>query len=552
MKVCFSLYNNYNSIYQPTSLPRKNNYNVDSVHFGAMKKNEFKTFDLSCVEKFRAPIEKFKSNDDLQAWASLRIEKLIKQSYPARTKEATFQRNSILQEWIKYVTKENGALNPAMQLIILYSIVKDLSPKAENCPPVLNKRVLADTLCEIEEILGSNPKSNFDFLKIYSNNLKKHYIPQQEGVENEHLTQWIVIPSLMQDAQNYDSNVEKLKTLSHDKWCTKTFNAKDYLSSGEFHIYFENGEPQLGLRFWHEKIYEIQGSKNDGKVPIKYLGLLENYIAENDIDLIIDAEVQISDAQTLKNVYKRFKDGLALIDNEPESIFNYFNIQTQKDENNLLTLSKLINPHPLITFDDLGIDTNALIRNAKIINGYVNTEGYKDFPELTQINGYAYIRPATRSVPKLKEVNGGLCVKGMQELPSLEYVQENLSIENDKIMSLPNLKFVGKNIDLNCKNLKEFPDLKVVRGDLKLQSVAFADFGSLESIEGNLIIDTSEIENPLALKNIKNLSVEKNIILTGDSHLRKSDFKNVKVGGKIYDLEHNLFDKLKKRLLGIM
>ena len=47
-------------------------------------------------------------------------------------------------------------------------------------------------------------------------------------------------------------------------------------------------------------------------------------------------------------------------------------------------------------------------------------------------------------------------------------------------------------------------------------------------------------------------SVEKNIILTGDSHLRKSDFKNVKVGGKIYDLEHNLFDKLKKRLLGIM
>ena len=54
------------------------------------------------------------------------------------------------------------------------------------------------------------------------------------------------------------------------------------------------------------------------------------------------------------------------------------------------------------------------------------------------------------------------------------------------------------------------------------------------------------------IKSIKNLSVEKNIILTGDSHLRKSDFKNVKVGGKIYDLEHNLFDKLKKRLLGIM
>lgn len=47
-----------NSITQP-------NY-TNNLSFEAMKKSQFKRADRICVEKFKAPIEKFNSKEDLQ------------------------------------------------------------------------------------------------------------------------------------------------------------------------------------------------------------------------------------------------------------------------------------------------------------------------------------------------------------------------------------------------------------------------------------------------------------------------------------------------------
>ena len=44
-------------------------FKYDTISFGAMKKNQFSGLDLYAVERFKAPIEKFNSNEDLQNWA---------------------------------------------------------------------------------------------------------------------------------------------------------------------------------------------------------------------------------------------------------------------------------------------------------------------------------------------------------------------------------------------------------------------------------------------------------------------------------------------------
>ena len=43
-----------------------NPLNCDTVSFGAMKKSEFIGIDRACIDRFKAPIEKFKENEDLQ------------------------------------------------------------------------------------------------------------------------------------------------------------------------------------------------------------------------------------------------------------------------------------------------------------------------------------------------------------------------------------------------------------------------------------------------------------------------------------------------------
>ena len=77
------------------------------------------------------------------------------------------------------------------------------------------------------------------------------------------------------DPENFEANVEKLKTLSHKNWCTKSFNAEPYLSQGDFHVYLENGEPKLGIRFIGSKIQEIQGEQNNGQIPLKYFDIFQ-------------------------------------------------------------------------------------------------------------------------------------------------------------------------------------------------------------------------------------------------------------------------------------
>ena len=340
---------------------------ADTVSFGA-KKSEFQGIDLLVVNKFKAPVEKFKTNDDFQKWCSEKIEKdYLNKEYKGRQEETTIQRKAMLKEWSDYVKYENDAYNNAISLLILDGITKNLKPDNDTLPPVLNKGILADTISEIQNKTKTNPKAQIDFNKLYQTKLKEQYSVElsTDSEEESGNTGWIVIPSRENDPNNFEANVEKLKALSHDSWCTKSFNAEPYLSQGDFHVYLENGKPKLGVRFVGEKIQEIQGEKNNSKIPLKYLDIVKSHIKNEK--LTINAKNEIESAENIQIKLDELQQKLAKPFNEctSEELFSAFNMLEKVDEDGMLILKEYKQPDEDFSWEDIGIKENKLFKYIK-------------------------------------------------------------------------------------------------------------------------------------------------------------------------------------------
>jgi len=74
------------------------------------------------------------------------------------------------------------------------------------------------------------------------------------------------------DPIGFTKNVQKLKELSSNSWCTKTYNAEPYLRQGDFWLYIPQGKEtaEVAIRFVGDNIQEIQGVKNDRVIPMEY------------------------------------------------------------------------------------------------------------------------------------------------------------------------------------------------------------------------------------------------------------------------------------------
>ena len=134
-----------------------------------------------------------------------------------------------------------------MSLIIFSAITEDISEKNTKVPPPLQQRVLSETVGQIEETLKNDKKAQFNFNKIYQNNLRAFAMRTEESDTGETETKWVKISSKINDPDNFKENMERLKILSHDTWCTKATHTEEYLAFGDFHIYLDKGKPRLGM-----------------------------------------------------------------------------------------------------------------------------------------------------------------------------------------------------------------------------------------------------------------------------------------------------------------
>ena len=467
----------------------------DTISFKGtvLKKSDFKGTDFAVIEKYKINPQQLKSKDELQDIAKEKIDELDKE-YGGRQYESYVERINLLKEWFNYVNNENDAYSNTQRLIILSAITKDLRPDNDALPPVLNKGVLADTVTELEKILKNNPKENFDFNKMYQNNLRSYYL--EDSSTGETMTGWIVIPSKTNDPKNFENNVEKLKTLSHKSWCTKSYNATPYLSNGDFHIYLENGQPKLGIRFINDYVEEIQGERNNGYIPQKYLKKFESYKKQNNLKLNSYAHRQTANAKekqlqiSIMDTYLHDAKEVKNID-DAIKIFECIGIQATKRKDGTLTLSHYRQPSEDLTFDDLGINEDKLIKYVSKIEQFATFEN----SEVTK-------------------------------LPNLKYVGGDFNIHGTKIKSLGVLKSIGGDAHLTSKNLADLGDLRNVGGNFMLCHSEIESLQNLETVGGSLNIRGSKLKNLGKLK-----SIGRNVYLGTGATLKRVDFVNIDVRG---------------------
>ena len=479
-----------------------------------LKKSDFKGSDLAVIERYKPNIQQFKSKDDLQTFAESKINELKEKDFGGRQEETKIQRKAMLKEWFDYVIKENDAYSNTQRLIILSAITKDLKSNNDNIPDVLNKGVLAQTVTDLEERLKVNPKDNFDFHKMYKNNLRVSIM--EDSSTGETMTGWIIIPSKINDPENFEKNVEKLKTLSHNSWCTKSFNAKPYLSQGDFHVYLENGQPKLGVRFVGDKVDEIQGEKNNGRIPIKYLETFKEHEKEYNMQLSYNAKSEVRNAEAVKVELEKVKQklGSALelktID-DAIKIFDYAEIEVEKKDN-MLVISEYRQPNKNgeFEYEDLGIDENKLFKFVTKINGNADFCGSKitNLGQLQSIGGYADFRHSNiTDLGQLQSIGSNANFHGSKitDLGQLQSIGGDADFKDSKITNLGQLQSIGGNADFCGSKITNLGQLQSIGGRANFRITSITNFGNLESIGRTVLINRTAPEIKELLKSLKYL-----------------------------------------------
>lgn len=474
--------------------------NSGTLHFSALKKSVFKGIDFAIVEKFKAPIEKFKSIGEFQYWARKQAEAITAKDYGGRHEGTQVHRRALIKEWADYVLNGNAAYSGGISLLILSAVVKDLKADTDNMPPALNKGVLADCIDEINKSINQDPKYLFDFNKLYRTKLRARYLEDTRTGEKD--SKWVVIPSKYKDPHNFSANVEKLKALSHKNWCTKSYNAEPYLMVGDFHIYLEKGMPKLGVRFLGNKIAEIQGELNNGKIPIDYLDIMEEHIKSNSLKLIdiVKEDIKIANNERAKRVKAKSDLKDAIENNDVQKIFEYFNIGVKKDKDGLYIISEYRLPSSSYTFADIGIDENKLFTKIKAIQNTADFRYSKvsNLGELRNICGSAYFtNSSVRNLGKLETIGGKaeFYCSQVTKLGRLKSIGGDALFYRSKVVDLGDLETIGGDATFELSNIQKLRKLKYIAGNANFTRSVVTDLGNLETIGGDADFKHSQMTN---------------------------------------------------------
>ena len=436
---------------------------AQNPNFTAMKKAQFQGLDLFAVERYKAPIEKFNTHNDLYDWAKKMFDNIKSKSFTGRTPEGTIQRKAMLEEWFNYVTDGNSAYNPIHKLLILTGITAGLKATNDNLPPILNKGVLADTIATLEEEVKITPKTKFNFNKVYETNLQNQCF--EEFGMAESYTGWIEIPSNKEDPDNFEENVARLKQLSHSAWCTKSFNAEPYLAQGKFAVYMENGQPKLGVRFIGDEIEEIQGERNNDHIPLAYYDKLLEYMHDNylnEYNMTPHAQYEFNSANfakdTLNQFKRKFKNNTEIksLEDANKIISHFERDGSEIDENGLLKLICFGEPAEMYFYHDMGVDINKL------------------FEYISEVDDLVYLEYSPiKSLGNLQKCN-------------------RLNLNHSNIESLGKLQECGE-IELMHTPLKSLGDLRIIDGFANFCNSNITDLGKLEKVNGPIYIGGSKL-----------------------------------------------------------
>lgn len=301
---------------------------------------------------------------------------------------------------------------------------------------------------------------------------------------------WVEILSYKNDKENFIQNVEMLKAISHGNWKTKTYNADVNLRRGDFHVYMVDGEPQVGIRFLDDSIYEIVGV--NGAIPARYYEEIVKHVETfpltgSVVNELKNCKEQKHKAQKIRNEISEW-----LRIGDLPSILKHLNVPHESLLNdNVIILSDLGAPNRYFDWCDIGVDINKVLERVVKVCGDVkfSDSQLKSLGNISKIEGdLNLVGTSIKSLgDNLKEVGGSLHLQNsrLEDLGALESVGKIARFSGSEVKSLGNLKYVGKDLMLMDSKVKDLGKLVRVEGCVYCSGL---DYDEEKLLEGGIYV----------------------------------------------------------------
>lgn len=475
-----------------------------------LKKSTITTpFALAVANKYKPPLEKFKTMDDFIFWAKEWLKKLLDYNR-YEIKEVDFdrylkqlnrpatrhiyrdvkrnpdywqkelirnldkERNNLFNSWKLYLRRNNCAYaaDPFIQIIILEGITRNLLQDNDTMPPELQQGVLADTISVIEK----QTDGAFNFLKLYNKKLEKwrnesSLLKMAKTDDEPTRGEWVQIPGKESDPDNFRNNVRWLKALSHINWCTRSFNAAPYLRLGDFYIYRMGNISKVAVRLEENLIAEMQGEENNGIIPPEY--------TEEVMQLVKLLETSgniINGKESLEYVrenQKKYEREIALrAATDPKLVYELFGFNVSEDEQGGWILDEYYTVKDELSqrLDDYGFDESALFKNVTGIKGNADFRGscITSLGQLQYVGGNIYLENSDiKDLGQLRHIGGDafFADSELENLGMLEHIDGSADFTDCSIASLAGLKYIGGDAFFNgCYRINEIGSLQHIGG----------------------------------------------------------------------------------------
>jgi len=345
-------------------------------------KNALSQDEKYLVEQFSLPIEIWEDKEKLNQFAAQQAKAIIEKDYPIMNYPQAVEdlRKQILSQWAS-----SNIENPIQRLMIFKAITSNLGNRTANLPPIYDENILKNVLKTIK--LGQS------FVKVYNKALAPSILRDnffEEVDVNGIKGVWIKLPSMKNDPENFRINVDKLKILSLDTWCTKSYEASNHIEQGDFYIFRTNDNTELGVSFLRDSIDDIEGYANTHRIPLAYLEVVQKFISDHNFPLTENALKELNIATQEKIQYDELKNDITklMAEQKYKNIFEKLLIDVSDRPNGKIAIRQYDTPKYNFRIKDLGIDEKALFSIVEEINNIeLENTTIKNIRHIKKLNG---------------------------------------------------------------------------------------------------------------------------------------------------------------------
>ena len=329
------------------------------------------------------------------------------------------------------------------------------------------------------DYIYKNGPNYTSFKKLYTNAQieYQHLISQESRISFDNVNtfgkgQWIKFNGKQTDAQNFETNVAKLKYMvATTPWCTATL-ASTHLEQGDFYVFVDNeNNPHIAVKMNGSAIDEVRGIQNGRAQEIEpeYRDVAISFLKNNQE--IENGKYWLKKEESYSNLTKYIKD----ID---DGVF---------DAKNVGKLSEAL----IFTQNDIFIDDNTIVDDIRARLPQIKPQiakyyGYR--PDEVHIGDVTQYEPITHNIK--------LIVGNVYREKTNSYIDNTKDDNYDPLVSLCNVeKVIGNlrvNYHKNACNITQFEHLKEVMGNFECKTdntfTSLNSLGTLQTIGGSCFL----------------------------------------------------------------